>query len=79
VHFPGEVIVHLKGGRELRVRQATSLGTSEVPLSRYAIEEKFLKNATRAIAPHVAKRLIARIYRLEDAASLSEIMALCTA
>ena len=79
VHFPGEVVVHLKDGRELRVRKPASLGTQEVPLSRSRIEEKFLKNATRAITPQTAEKLIARVYALEEAPSLSEVMALCTA
>ena len=76
VHFPGEVVVHLKNGRELRVRKPASLGTQEVPLSRAGLEEKFLKNATRAITPQTAEKLIARVYALEEAPSLSEVMAL---
>lgn len=79
VHFPGEVVVHLKDGRALSVRKPASLGTQEVPLSRSGIEEKFLKNATRAIPAQTAETLIARIYALEEAPSLSEVMALCTA
>ena len=79
MHFPGEVVVHLKNGRELRVRKPASLGTQEVPLSRGAIEEKFLKNATRVITPEAAEKLIARVYALDEAPSLSEVMALCTA
>jgi hypothetical protein len=79
VHFPGEVVVHLKDGRELRVRKPASLGTQEVPLSRAGLEEKFLKNATRAITPQTAEKLIERIYALEKASSLSEVMTLCTA
>ena len=52
VHFPGEVVVHLKNGRELRVRKPASPGISQkVPLSRAGLEEKFLKNATRVIMP----------------------------
>lgn len=78
VHFPGEVVVHLKDGRALRVRKPTSLGTPETPLPRAAIEQKFLKNATRVIGQHAAERLIPLIYDLESAPSLSEVMALCT-
>ena len=77
-HFPGEVIVTLKDGRVLRSRKATSLGTPELPLSREAIEAKFLSNATRAIDSDAARRLIERIASLEEAESLDEIMALCT-
>lgn len=77
VHFPGEVVVHLKDGRRMGVRKPASLGTPEVPLSQAAIEEKFLKNATRAINAGAAESLIERIYRLEDEGSLAEIMTLC--
>ena len=77
VHFPGEVVVHLKGGRTVGVRKPTSLGTPETPLPRAAIEQKFLKNATRAIAPAAAEKLIAAVYGIEKAISLSAIMQLC--
>lgn len=78
VHFPGEVIVHLKDGRIVRSRKATSLGTPDVPLKREAIEAKFLSNATRAIGIDAAQRLIGKVLNLEGEQSLDEIMALCT-
>ena len=78
MHFPGEVVVHLKNGRELSVRKPASLGTKDLPLSRGAIEEKFLKNAARVITSEAAKSYRARL-RLDEAPSLSEVMALCTA
>jgi 2-methylcitrate dehydratase PrpD len=78
VHFPGEVVVHLKDGRTLGVRKPTSLGTPETPLPRAAIEEKFLKNATRAIARPTADKIIAAVYDIEKAGSLSTLMKLCT-
>ena len=76
-HFPGEVIVHLKDGRTLRSRKAASLGTPDVPLSRSAIEAKFMKNATRAIEREQAQTLIEKVLHLESADSLDDIMALC--
>jgi len=79
VHFPGEVVVHLKDGRTVGVRKPTSLGTPETPLPRAAIEQKFLKNATRAIPPKQAEQLIEAVYDLENAASLATIMRLCLA
>lgn len=78
VHFPGEVAAHLEDGSVIRVRKPTSLGTPETPLARPAIEEKFLKNATRAIAAGAAERLIDAVYDIESAPSLASIMALCT-
>ncbi|MBV6303331.1 MmgE/PrpD family protein [Candidimonas humi] len=77
VHFPGEVIVHLKDGRRYACRKATSLGTPETPLSRAAIEEKFMKNATRAIPAEQARALMAQVLDIENQASLAGIMALC--
>ena len=76
VHFPGEVIVRFKDGRTLGMRKPVSLGTPETPLSRSAIEQKFLKNTTRAIDGAQAERLIAAVFEIEKADSLSKIMAL---
>ena len=77
MHFPGEVVVHLKDGRVLRSRQPTSLGTPERPLSRATIEAKFFSNATRAISQRAAEKLAEAVLNLEDAESLDEIMTLC--
>ncbi|MES2263810.1 MAG: MmgE/PrpD family protein [Pseudomonadota bacterium] len=77
--FPGEVTVHLKDGRALRSRQPASLGTPDVPLSRQAIVDKFIANATRAISHNAATKLAELVLQLETAASLDEIMALCAA
>ena len=76
-HVPGEVIVHLKDGRTLRSRKATSLGTPEKRLSRTLIEEKFMKNATRAITSQAAVGLISSVLHLEKEASLVAVLALC--
>lgn len=78
MHFPGEMIVHLKDGRVLRSRKPWSLGTPESPMQQAAIEDKFLANATRVITRKAAERLIDRVMRLEEADTLDEIMALCT-
>lgn len=77
-HFPGEITVHLKDGRSLNCRKATSLGTPETPLSRDAVLAKFMANATRAISTQAAQQLAARVLRLETLASLDELMALST-
>lgn len=78
VHFPGEVVLHLKDGRRLGVRKPTSLGTPETPLARAALERKFLANATRAIAPAAAEKLAAAVLALETAPSLDDIVRLAT-
>ncbi|MBN9088011.1 MAG: hypothetical protein J0J01_13960 [Reyranella sp.] len=44
---------------------------------RAAIEQKFLKNATRAIPATQAEQLIAAVYGLEQAPSLAALMKLC--
>lgn len=77
-HFPGEVVAHLKDGRIFRSRKPASLGTPDVPLSRAALEAKFMSNATRAIGEDAARALIDKVMRLETADSLDEIMQLCT-
>ena len=79
VHFPGEVIVHLKNGQVLRSRKPASLGTADVPLSLSALKAKFMTNATRAISHQAAEQLIDKILKLESASSLDDIMALCVA
>ena len=76
--FPGEVVVHLKDGRTFRCRKPASLGSPDVPLARPAIEAKFLKNATRAITQGAAERLIEKVFALEQAESLDEIVKLAT-
>lgn len=78
-HFPGEVRVHLKDGRILACRKPASLGTPDVPLSRAAVEAKFMANATRAISAESARALAAKILALENEASLDGIVALCKA
>ena len=78
-HFPGEVVVHLKGGKTLRCRKPASLGSPDVPLSSDAVKAKFMSNATRAIGKDAANRLIDQVLHIEKAGSLDEIMRLATA
>jgi 2-methylcitrate dehydratase PrpD len=79
LHFPGEVIVHLRNGGALRCRKAVSYGSPDLPMARDAVLAKFMANASRAIDTAQAERLAACVLRLEDAASLDELVALCTA
>jgi len=79
VHFPGEVRITLKDGRQFNCRRPTSLGTPEVPLSRAQVEAKFFANATRAIGRDAAQRLAELVLNLERAPSLEPLLELCRA
>lgn len=79
LHFPGEVIVHLRDGRTVRCRKAASYGSPDLPMARDAVVAKFMANATRAIDPARAERLAQCVLRLENAASLDDLVGLCTA
>jgi 2-methylcitrate dehydratase PrpD len=76
MHFPGEVIVHLRGGRILRCRKSSSLGTPDFPLSRAAIHEKFIKNATRTIPKAKADRIEEFVMGLERQTSIGDLLQL---
>jgi 2-methylcitrate dehydratase PrpD len=78
-HFPGEVVVHLKDGRVLRSRKVASLGTSDVPLARNAVVAKFMANATRVIRKEAAAEIVRRVLAVEEAPSLTPILALTVA
>ena len=78
LHFPGEVIVHLSGGRTLRCRKPASLGSPDVPLPQEAVIAKFMANATRAVDRTTAARVAELVMNLEQAASLQELMAACS-
>ncbi len=79
LHFPGEVIVHLRDGRILQCRKPASYGSPDLPMGRDAVVAKFMANASRAIDKAAAERLAACVFRIEDAASLDELVQLCTA
>ena len=79
LHFPGEVIMRLRDGRTLRCRKPASYGSPDLPMARDAVLAKFMANATRAIDQGAAERLADRVFHLEEAASLDELVALCIA
>ena len=79
LHFPGEVIVHLRDGRTLRCRKPASYGSPDHPMAREAVVAKFMGNAIRAIEPAAAERLAACVLSLDAAPSLDELVAQCTA
>ena len=79
LHFPGEVIVHLRDGRVVRCRKAASYGSPDLPMARDAVIAKFMANATRAIDPAAAGQLAQCVLDLEQLASLDQLTTLCTA
>ena len=79
LHFPGEVIVHLRDGRSLRCRKPASYGSPDRPMAREAVVAKFMGNAIRAIEPAAAERLAACVLSLDAAPSLDELLAQCSA
>ena len=79
LHFPGEVIVHLRDGRSLRCRKPASYGSPDRPMAREALVAKFMGNAIRAIEPAAAERLVACVLSLDAAPSLDELVAQLTA
>ena len=76
-HYPGEVRVTLKDGTVLKRREPMSRGTPERRVSRDDISTKFMANATRAISQRGAERVAATVWRLEELASIKELVSLC--
>ena len=76
-HFPGEVKVTLNDGQVFETRKPASLGSPDKPLSRSAIEAKFLSNATRVITQEAASELVDAVLGLDQEPSLDRIMRLC--
>ena len=78
LHFPGEVIIHLKDGRRLGCRKPASYGSPDRPMARDAVVTKFMGNAARAIEPEAARRLVDCVLDIEAAGSLDELVRLYT-
>ncbi|MFZ2307608.1 MAG: MmgE/PrpD family protein [Rhodoferax sp.] len=76
-HFPGEVRITLKDGRVITHREATSLGTPERPLSRAAIDAKFMANASRALGSERARHVSEAIWHLDEMPHIGDLLALC--
>lgn len=67
-HYSGEVIVHLKDGRQLRQREQIHRGSADRPLTDAEIEAKFMQNAAGAVPVQHAEEIRDAVLRL-DAAS----------
>lgn len=74
-YFSGQVEIQLRDGRRLERRERVNRGAAERPLSRQAIEEKFLANALLTVAPAQAEAVLAAVMRLEHAESLAPLCA----
>jgi len=79
VHFPGEVRIRLKNGRELRRREPTSRGTPERRLTAAEIEDKFHANATRAVGKKQAARIASLVWDLENVGDIGSLVSVCIA
>ncbi len=77
LHFPGEIRIRLKDGRELRRREFTSRGTPERRLSADEIEAKFRANATRAISPDQVTCIISLVRNIENLSNIQELVDAC--
>lgn len=77
LHFPGEVRIKLKNGREIRRREQTSRGTPERRLTASEIETKFYANATRAVSKEQATRVASLVWDIEKLTDIRNLVAAC--
>ena len=70
-HYSGEVIVHLKDGREVRHRESINRGSADRPLSNAEVVDKFLQNAAYAVTQEHALRIRDAVLGLDDAPALA--------
>jgi 2-methylcitrate dehydratase PrpD len=77
-HFPGEVVVRLRDGRELRVRVAASSGTPDNPLDDRAVMAKFRANASRVMRPDQTQRLEGLAFGFDTLPSIGTLLDVCT-
>lgn len=79
VHFPGEVVLRLTDGREVRRRIATSSGTPGNPLSGADVTAKFRSNARRVLPEAQVTGIEDEVRRTEHLKDLTELLRLCGA
>lgn len=75
-HYPGEVVLQLAGGKELRHREAVNRGAADRPLSSAEIEAKFMENAAFGGAGARAAKIRDAVLGLENlsARQLEELL-----
>lgn len=76
-HFPGEVRIRLRDGRELNRREPMSRGTPERRLAREAVEAKFLANASRAVSEAQGRRIADMVRDLEKLPNIGALAGEC--
>jgi 2-methylcitrate dehydratase PrpD len=69
--FPGWLRIHLRDGRVLEHHEPINRGSAERPLTEAEVQDKFRRNAARAILPQQAEAAIAAVAALERHADLS--------
>ncbi|MCX5535840.1 MmgE/PrpD family protein [Streptomyces sp. NBC_00006] len=77
VRFPGEVILRLADGRELRRRIPTSSGTPGNPLDEAVVLGKFRSNAGRVLAADQVRQIEESVGELDSLADLTDLMRKC--
>ncbi len=76
-HFPGEVILHLAGGRTVRRRVPASHGTPEDPMPEQEVLAKFTSNAGRELEPEQMRRIAELVARFDQLSDVAELVAAC--
>lgn len=71
--FPGQLRARLRDGRTFTHREGINRGSAEQPLSATEVQDKFRRNAVRAIPPAAADAIIRVVAQLEDQPDLSAL------
>ncbi|MGH6943941.1 MAG: MmgE/PrpD family protein [Geminicoccaceae bacterium] len=72
-HYSGEVVLELQGGRQLRRREPINRGAPDRPLGNHEIAEKFMANATTAVARERAEQIRSLVLGLDELAAAGEL------
>ncbi|MEJ2603227.1 MAG: MmgE/PrpD family protein [Gammaproteobacteria bacterium] len=73
-HFPGEVVIQTRDGRELRHREPINRGAAERPLSRAEIIAKFEENAGRVLPAAAVRERRQRVLELPAQSGLGDLL-----
>ena len=73
-HFPGYVKVLMKDGRSFDWRERVNRGGPENPMSQEEIQQKFYKNARKAISKEKCGRIIEAVEKFEKLPRVASLM-----
>ena len=73
-HFPGYVQILMKDGRTFEWRERVNRGGPENPMSQKEIQEKFFKNASKAISKEKCHRIVEVVEKLEKFPRINSLM-----